>query len=787
MSEPFHPTLYVLFVLLVWLPLGHAQDDLVSTVRPTESSIVLGDAVTAEDWSPQSLIGPAAPAIRSESSSIATSDFSIDTADRLSTMIAYHRYYGASNDADSVMGWAGNLSTCDAGALSNTYQEAVLRRINYFRAQAGVSSDIVFDAAKNQASQEAALTMVRQKALSHTPFADFVGNPCVTQEMDVTASSANLALGSYGPYSIDRLMMDDGSNNGPVGHRRWFLYPSAQEMGHGSVPFIQDYTSACVVWVIGEFRPNKPAAKSVPWPNEGYCPHPFVPGNGQTHPRWSFSYPQADFSQAQISMTYEGTNLSIVKEPFQGFTGDNTLVWRPSGIPADPPAAGTNPLVHVHITGIQSAPITEYAYNVRIFDPFDLQETLTVNGPADPAVGGGSLYAFNSITRAEGYRLRIAEQTQEAWLEGAENSPTPNVVDETSDSYSLRTTALSATGSRSFQMLFPTQQEQIFEIDRSVIPATGSVLEFKRLFRFFYVNSRFKAEVSGDEGGTWTTLFDRAGYNTGSSVQWDKNFISESVAIPEDYHGSPIRVRFRIHTNGSYFQFTGGNVSHFGVFIDDVAITNTSQITNEQLTSLEADSKSFVFNASTVGSEPSLNSDYLIQLAPIVGTYQFPYTVPMVVRPIEKTVNEADNWYMQHFGTTEPTEETAPAGDYDGDGLSNLLERALGSNPVDSSGTALPSGDLPASGSLAGRPVLCFSVPAAAHGDITYEVQDSSDLSFWRVIARKVGSGAWTAVEAGASMEIGEPEGGIVSVKVASPPTGVGEHKHLRLVVSSAE
>lgn len=74
------------------------------------------------------------------------------------------------------------------------------------------------------------------------------------------------------------------------------------------------------------------------------------------------------------------------------------------------------------------------------------------------------------------------------------------------------------------------------------------------------------------------------------------------------------------------------------------------------------------------------------------NTYYSPYDPPSAGDCDGDYDNDGmdDGWEMRNFGTTSQ----APSGDFDGDGLSNLLEYQLGSDPAaaDSDGDGLPDG-----------------------------------------------------------------------------------------------
>ncbi len=481
------------------------------------------------------------------------------------------------------------------------------------------------------------------------------------------------------------------------------------------------------------------------------------------------SYPQADFRVAEVSMTFNGTEVTLSKEPLKSFVGDNTLVWRVQEIPSTPPAAGTDSIAAITITGIQDAPFTTYTYNVVIYDPFDLQEPMRLTGPEAPSPSGESVYQFNTVTAADGYQLRIANQAPATWIEGAETLDT--IKDGTSNSYPLQTNSLSSGGSKSFHLLFPSFGQQSFEIDRTLIPGNNSILSFKTRFRFFFPHSRFRAEISDNDGTSWTTLYEKAGTNaSGLSAEWDDTWTTINQAIPNTYQNHPVRLRFLIETNGSFYEWNPGNTAaHYGVFIDDVQVANSSQILREEVTLLDSEASSFQFDSTTAGDDLSVENAYLLQIAPIIGGHQFSYTSPIIVYPGAAIVDPHDIWLQTHFGQTEASGTAAPESDADADGLSNLIERALGFDPTqaedDSAATMLPSGELGDSG----RPSMGLSIPATPHPELTYEVQLSADLLSWTPLARKEGSGSWEVITAGVIVEEGVEVEGRSHLTIVAP------------------
>ncbi len=100
----------------------------------------------------------------------------------------------------------------------------------------------------------------------------------------------------------------------------------------------------------------------VAWPPPGYVLYQVV------YPRWSFSYPSADFSQATVAMSQAGKPLAVQLLTVKNGYGDNTLVWEPQENFGASPDADTPYQVTVGNARINDQ-MQSFSYTVMIFDP----------------------------------------------------------------------------------------------------------------------------------------------------------------------------------------------------------------------------------------------------------------------------------------------------------------------------------------------------------------------------------------------------------------------------------
>jgi uncharacterized protein YkwD len=290
--------------------------------------------------------------------------YDVNVLERAEALSLYRNLYLPGSNISS--GWNGNVASCVPGTTTPSFKNAILERVNFFRLAAGIPALKGLNDTYNTQAQAAALMMSKAGQLSHNPGTNW---PCFSANGDNAAGNSNLYLGRYGPEAITGYVRDPGSGNTAVGHRRWILYPQTQQMGTGDIPANGSYYAANALWVfdshLWDTRPDT-RTPFVAWPPSGYIPYPVV------FARWSFAYPNADFSNAKVSLSKNGISVSISPYTSVSGYGENTLVWIISGMgdgDSWPKPAADIPYL-VTISGVViNGQSNTFSYPVIIFDP----------------------------------------------------------------------------------------------------------------------------------------------------------------------------------------------------------------------------------------------------------------------------------------------------------------------------------------------------------------------------------------------------------------------------------
>jgi len=293
----------------------------------------------------------------------ASKSVSVDPMSRSDVALKYQQVYLPQQSVPH--GWSGSIAACSAGSTRSAYQTAVIERVNFYRALAGLPGTVLNHASSGTRSntQQAALMMAAQGQLNHSPGA---GWACYSSGGAGAAGTSNLALGARGTEALAMYMDDWGDFNSAVGHRRWMLYPPQAEIASGDIPNGSGWDSNALN-VIGGFGARPATPNGVAWPPRGFVPHQLLPAVSN---RWSLSYPNASFAGATVSMSRSGQMIPVQYEPVQDGYGDNTLVWRPNTAPSGVVygSAGVDRTYSITVSGIGGVPGGAISYTVTVMD-----------------------------------------------------------------------------------------------------------------------------------------------------------------------------------------------------------------------------------------------------------------------------------------------------------------------------------------------------------------------------------------------------------------------------------
>lgn len=497
--------------------------------------------------------------------------YAVDTTNREAVRLFHATVLASTQGVAS--GWSGSVAQCNPGSTSAAYQQAALRGINWFRAMAGVPAGVALDANYSRKAQQTALMMSAQRQLSHSPGASWA---CWSAEGAEGAASSNLALGRAGADAVaNGYMRDNGAGNAALGHRRWVLYPQTRAMGVGdAAPEGQGGAApANALWVFdGNSASARPAVRDdfVAWPPRGYVPWT------QVYPRWSLSYPRADFSRATVRMTENGRDIATRLEPVANGYGENTLAWLPGsysdGANWARPAQDTVYAVSVDNVLVGGSP-RSFSYSVTVFDPAAAPPLAAPQGPTTLTPGQTGQYGLATTVAGADLQWRaLTLDAPDVLREGAEGSA-PAFTLATSPGYAAVASDVAASGARSFHLAQPAAQDQVLQLQLPMVPGPSAQLSFSSRLGVATAQQLALVEVSLDGGTSWQELYRQAGQGV---AQAERGFTRRTIALGA-YADRAIVLRWRYTLDGlgSFYPQTD---SGMGWYIDDIELAGAQRV-----------------------------------------------------------------------------------------------------------------------------------------------------------------------------------------------------------------
>ena len=545
---------------------------------------------------------------------------SVDTGSREQSRVFYNAIYPASENA--VSGWNGNVANGNAGTTTEAFKEKVFLRINFFRAFSGIYGEVTNNPTWSAMDQSAALMMAANNNVDHTPPTSwkFYSSAGAT-----AAGKSSLALSNYGPDAITSYMEDPGNVNAPVGHRRWILFPQTQQMGTGDIPASGSYYASNALWTLdlNHYADERPVVRDtfIAWPPKGYVPYQLI------YPRWSFAYPNANFSGAQVTMTQNGSSIPVrIESRVQGY-GEKTLVFVPNNLN---PNAWTGPVKPANDT-IYSVRVSNvviddtaqtFEYDVRAFDPAKGgpdTPNFDIIGSASPKAGIPNTYSVMDQVLATGYQWKYSTKAAYTTVVGAETSG--DVIAKAPSGYSFRDPKIKALGRYSYHLVHRNFIESSFMLSAPVLCSNLTKLNFSSRLAYATVYQTATVEVSTDGGNQWAAIWSQKGTNNAGQ----STFATRSLSLAA-YSGREVFVRFRYALRqGSAFTQTDPGV---GWYVDNVTFTKGEKLVNTQMSAV---SVTPLFNLSVVAGQT-----YVLQVrAQVFGKYYRDWSVSKTLTGVQ--------------------------------------------------------------------------------------------------------------------------------------------------------
>lgn len=453
---------------------------------------------------------------------------------------------------------------------------------------AGVPATVSLYGPYSLQDQQAALVMSANNMLSHTPSSTW---NCWNQTAYDAAGKSNLALGYSGADAVTGYMLDNGTNNAPVGHRRWVLYPQTQNMGTGDVSSgtfnSARAMAANALWTLDSHTyDTRPVVRDdfIAWPPKGYVPYPVVYG------RWSLSHSRADFSAANVSVTKGGVNVPVSVEALHDGYGENTLVWLLQGTIDSTvwprPIADERYTVTVSNVLLNGA-TRSFTYDVTIFDPAtptpNAPETLA-NPPLLATISNPFSMWLTPMPNASGYEVALYRlATLGAVTPTTAPSPWSYVTGPGS--------AYNPIEVGSFHLYHSDFATQTLTLDKKLYLAANANLKFDSGFTWATAGQVAHVQISLDDGTSWQDIYTEAGVN--NLAQSTKNIDLSA------YAGRYAKLRFAFaYVNGTsaYVQ------TNSGWYFNNIDLTNISELQDGQTQPIASNQTSASFTVGTASN-----------------------------------------------------------------------------------------------------------------------------------------------------------------------------------------
>jgi uncharacterized protein YkwD len=221
--------------------------------------------------------------------------------------------------------WTGDVSSCDAGTISDDAKASTLASVNLYRWLSGLP-EVVDDPERNDIAQACSLMMQANQTIDHFPSQSW---DCYTQDGADGAGTSNLAT-TASVVAVDLYMADPG-NETTLGHRRWILSNSLGPIGVGGAA-----AYSCLLVLGGSGNAGRTWTA---WPPPGDVPlEAFGVGWASIDTTgWSIQSDSLSLGAAEVRVTRDGEDLPVAVEQLEpGYGSNDAIKLTPDGWTTEP-------------------------------------------------------------------------------------------------------------------------------------------------------------------------------------------------------------------------------------------------------------------------------------------------------------------------------------------------------------------------------------------------------------------------------------------------------------------
>ncbi len=227
-----------------------------------------------------------------------------------------------------------------------------------------------------------------------------------------------------------------------------------------------------------------------------------------------------------------------------------------------------------------------------------------LTGSSTPAVGAANAYAPTAVPAATAFRWSVARRGSVGGAWTAESGQ-QRVVAQLTPGYEFNDASKKASGAYSYRLTSPEPVDQVMRLDRQFAGGSAPVLSFSILLGYATEYQVIHAEVSDDDGGTWRSIWSRAGVTAESDTGFTRVTLPLGNLANRDF-----QVRFRYAVGlGPYYNTT---ISGEGAFLDDIELSDTTALTPL--------SNGQVAAGSPVSFVPPAIGEYVIGVQPVIAS-----------------------------------------------------------------------------------------------------------------------------------------------------------------------